>query len=276
MYCMRGLTRTPPQPHASSTRRRGRRRAAASETNSTGTASSSAMTERAIGSSCAPTPDKLEPGPADPAHATDTSGPGHGLRGQARDQAEGEYGGRRDQHRRPHGPRTALVGRGRPVRPGARQERDAVGLDEGEQRQSGGQGHHRDRHRHRDRDQAVLGSGAVDQGLQQRPLGHEPRGHGQRGRAEGPDPERQGGDRHPGAEPAHPVQVALTGAMQHRAGGEEQRALERGMAGDQQQTGRDRGVGRPADPDRPEQQRRSRAPGTSVRRSPSSSRRAAA
>ena len=177
-----------------------------------------------MGSSCAPTPASSSPAAADPAHATDASGPGHGLRGQARDQAEGEHGGRREQHRRPHGPRTALVSRGRPVGPRARQERDAVGLDEREQRQSGGQRDHRDRHRHRDRDQTVLGSGAVDQGLQQRPLGHEPRGHGQRRRAEGADSERQGGDRHPGAQPAHPVQVALTGAMQHRAGREEQRA----------------------------------------------------
>ena len=152
---------------------------------------------------------------------------------------------------RPNASPTAAAGHPKPLR--------RVGRAPGGARPGG------DRVRQCHGHQAVVRPATVDDRLQQRPLGHEPRSDGQCGRAESSDPEREGSDWHPGAEPAHPVEVALTGAMQHRAGREEQRALERGMAGDQQQTGRDRGVGATQGVVGPAQERvRERGPGSAL------------
>jgi hypothetical protein len=131
---------------------------------------------------------------------------------------------------------------GSTVGAGAGEEGDAVGLDEGEQCQACGERHDADRDRHRHGDHPVVRPATVDDRLQQGPLGHEPGGHRQGGGTQGADAERRRGDRHPRHEPTHPVQVALAGGVQHRAGAEEHRRLERGMAGDQEQAGEESGV----------------------------------
>ena len=58
-----------------------------------------------------------------------------------------------------------------------------------------------------------------------------------------PDPEGRRRPRHAGGEAAEPVEVALAGGVQHRAGAEEEDGLERRVADREQQRGHQGDVG---------------------------------
>ena len=70
---------------------------------------------------------------------------------------------------------------------------------------------------------------AVDEPLQQQPLGDEPVARRQRRRTKRPDPEQRGRRRHPTRQTTQLVQVAEPGGSEHGAGAQEQQRLERGV-----------------------------------------------
>ena len=74
----------------------------------------------------------------------------------------------------------------------------------------------------------------MDQGLQQHPLGREAAADRQCRGTERGDAEGQRGDRHPARQATEPVEVALAGGVQHRAGAQEQHRLEGGVADGEQ------------------------------------------
>ena len=249
VYCIRGLTRAPPQPQPSSTARRGARRRSRDRDGATTSAATSAATvSSASGSSTGrarpPAPVRRPPRrrrprprvvPAAVTPSTPTA-PAGGRRERPGHETEPETASAPSAAREPLGT-TDLVRGGRRVAARPAEERDPERLGERHQGQARGECDDRDGQGRDEPQLRVVRATGVDERLEQGPLRDEPRGHGQPGGAEGRDAERGAGPGHRAAEAAEPVEVPQTGGMQHRPRGEEEDRLRRGVPEREQQRG---------------------------------------
>jgi hypothetical protein len=126
-------------------------------------------------------------------------------------------------------PRTGIVGILERRLAHLAEENDAVELDHGEAGQRRHQHHQRGRHRHHHVEPGVGQAGREQEALQQQPLGNEARQRRQAGAGNHAGQRQPGHPGHGMDQAAELAQAAFVGGVQHRAGAQEEQALEAGM-----------------------------------------------